>query len=208
MELRVTERVGRIRWIFLPLGMCALVAVGAHASADVVGDKVLFAVDRIDAFFDAIFSRWSVTAPLVDLVGLGQRTFFARAAALAWELSADALLAIPLLGYDERDAARELAIARVLIKRPPSLRLVQPVALLLLSIAGAVAVARLVQGSLLHYRLFGGFLAATALFGLLVFLAPRAVFRSLEHTAAQKAAIGVLGLAILLPLAIAAVASL
>ena len=122
MDLRVTERVSKIRWIFLPLGMCALVAVGTHAAADVVGDKVLFAVDRVDAFFDAIFSSWSVTAPLVDLVGLGERTFFARAVALAWELSADALLAIPLLGYDERAAADELTIARVLVKRRPSLK--------------------------------------------------------------------------------------
>src|SRR5437762_49738 len=68
MQLNVLQRVGRIRWIFLPLGMCALVAVGAHAAADVVGDRVLWLVDRVDAFFDAIFSSWSVTAPLVDLV--------------------------------------------------------------------------------------------------------------------------------------------
>jgi len=208
VELRVTERVSKIRWIFLPLGMCALVAVGTHAAADVVGDKVLFAVDRVDAFFDAIFSSWSVTAPLVDLVGLGERTFFARAVALAWELSADALLAIPVLGYDERAAADELTIARVLVKRRPSLRLVQPAAALLVSIAGAAAVARLLQGSLLHYPLIGGFVAATALFGLFLLLAPRAVFRSLEHASAQKTAIGLLGLAILGPLAIAAVASL
>jgi len=207
VELRVHERVGRIRWIFLPLGMCALVAVGAHAAADVVGEKVLFGVDRIDAFFDAIFSKWSVTAPLVDLVGLGQRTFFARGVALAWELAADALVAIPLLGYDERDATKELSIARGLIRRP-SIRLVQPAAALLISLAGAASIARLVQGSLLHYRFLGGFLAATALFGLLVFLVPRAVFRALEHASLQKTAIGLLGLAILAPLALAAVASL
>ena len=78
MQLRVAERVGRVRWIFLPLGLCALVAVGAHASADVVGDRVLWAVDRVDAFFDWIWSAWSFTAPLVDLVGLTQRTWFAR----------------------------------------------------------------------------------------------------------------------------------
>src|SRR5260370_41802771 len=102
MQLRVLERVGRIRWIFLPVGMCALTAVGAHAAADVVGDRVLWCVDRVDAFFDAIFGSWSVTAPLVDLVGLSQRTFFARAVALIVERGADALLAVPLPGDHER----------------------------------------------------------------------------------------------------------
>jgi len=34
MQWNVAERVGRVRWIFLPLGLCALVAVGAHASAE------------------------------------------------------------------------------------------------------------------------------------------------------------------------------
>lgn len=207
MRWNVQERVGRIRWIFLPFGLCALVAVGAHAGADVVGDKVLFAVDRIEAFFDAIFSKWSVTAPLVDLVGPGQRTFFARGVALIWELAADAMLAIPLLGYDERDAAREWTMASAWLKGP-KLRLVQPAAALLLALAGAAAVARLVRGSLLHYPLLGGLLAATALFGLMLFLVPRAVFRALEHTSTQRTAIGIAGLAILAPLAVAAVASL
>lgn len=197
--------MARIRWIFLPFGLCALVAVGAHAGADVVAEKVLFAVDGIDAFFDAIFSKWSLTAPLVDVIGLSQRTFFARAVALAWELAADAMVAIPLLGYDERDAAREWSMARVLLKKP-SLRLVQPIAALLLSVSGAVAVARLLRGSLLHWPLAGGLLGATALFGLLLLLAPRAVFRALEHGAGRKRV--VLALVVLAPVALAAVASL
>ena len=208
MQLRVAERVGRVRWIFLPLGLCALCAVGAHAAADRLGDTLLSGVDRVDAFFDAIFSRWSLTAPLVDLVGLGQRTFFARAVALAWELAADALLAIPLLGYDERKGSEEWALARALLRRRPSLRLVQPAAALFVCVAGAGAVARMLQGSLLHFPSLGALLAATALFALLVLLLPRAVFRSLEHAAAQKAAMGVLGLFLLVPLAVAAVASL
>src|SRR5438132_11530826 len=128
MQLNVLERVGRIRWIFLPLGMCALVAVGAHAGADVVGDRVLWIVDKVDAFFDAIFSTWSVTAPLVDLVGLEQRTLFARGAALLWELCADFLLALPLLGYDEREVSEEVALARALLWKRPSLRLFRPLA--------------------------------------------------------------------------------
>src|SRR5207248_11575011 len=131
MQLNVLQRVGRIRWIFLPLGMCALVAVGTHAAADLVGDRVLWIVDKVDAFFDAIFSSWSVTAPLVDLIGLTQRTFFARALALTWELSADALLAVPLLNYQERAAEQELALARTQLRKRPSLRLIRPAAALL-----------------------------------------------------------------------------
>src|SRR5260221_14324242 len=112
MQLRVAERVSRVRWIFLPLGLCALVAVGAHAAAGVVGDGGLWCRDGVDAFFDAIFASWSVTAPLVDLVGLSERTFFARAVALAWELCAVLLIAVPLFDYQERTVAGEWEIAR------------------------------------------------------------------------------------------------
>jgi len=205
----VAERVGRIRWIFLPLGLCALVAVGAHAAADVVGDRVLWVVDRVDALFDAVWSSWSFTAPLVEVVGLTQRTWFARAVALLWELAADALIAVPLLGYEQRDPAGEWKLARELLQRTRSpLRLVRPAATLLVAIAGACSVARTVQGSL-HLALHVGWLASLAragtLVGLLVLLAPRAAFRSLElaRTSRYRAAAAV----VLVPLMIAAVLS-
>lgn len=194
----------RIRWVFLPLGLCALVAVGVHSAADRMADVVLWGVDRVDAFFDAIFSSWSVTAPLVDLVGLGQRTFFARAVALAWELAADVLLAIPLLGYDERKGKDELALAKSWVRKP-SLRLVQPAATLLVALAGARSISRMVQGTLYHFPSLGAFVAMTALFALLVLLAPRAVFRSLEYSTAH---VRPFALVLLLPIAIAAVAAL
>jgi hypothetical protein len=208
VELRVLQRVGRARWIFLPLGLCALCAVGAHAAADVMGDRIFAVVDRLDAFFDGIFARWSVTAPLVDVIGLQQRTFFARALALAWELSADALLAIPLLDYRERAAAEEWALLRAMLARRPSLRLLPPLAMLLIGLAGAHAVARLVQGSLLHFALASRALGAATLALLVVLFLPRAVFRSLEHASARRTALGLLALAILAPLALAAVAAL
>lgn len=212
MQLDVPGRVARIRWVFLPLGLCALVAVGAHAAADVVGDRVLWLVDGVDAVFDALWSKWSVTAPLVDLVGLTQRTWFARAVALCWELAADALIAVPLLGYEERDAAREWAMARVLFRRLRSpLRAVRPLATLLVAVAGACSVARMVQGSLqlaLHLGWLSALARAAALAGLLVFLAPRAVFRSLEQTAGRRRiALGLLAAALLVPLMVAATLS-
>jgi hypothetical protein len=213
VQLDVEGRVARIRWVFLPLGLCALAAVGAHAAADVVGDRVLWLVDGVDSFFDALWSKWSVTAPLVDLVGLTQRTWFARAVALSWELAADALVAVPLLGYDERDAAREWAMARVLLRRLRSpLRAVGPLATLFVCVAGACSVARTVQGSLqlaLHAGWLSALLRVLSLAGLLVFLAPRAVFRSLEHAAARRRiGLGLLAAALLVPLMVAAALSI
>ena len=213
MQLNVLQRVGRIRWIFLPLGMCALVAVGAHAGADVVGDRVLWIVDKVDAFFDAIFSSWSVTAPLVDLVGLSQRTFFARGMALTWELIADVLIALPLLGYDEREAIDEWIRARLILqKKPTPRRLVRPIATLLVAIAGSCSVARMVQGSVqltFHSALFAHLAAAGTLLALLVLIVPRVAFRSLEHAdeKGRAVSVGIFGTAILAPMMLAALAA-
>jgi hypothetical protein len=206
----VQERVARIRWVFLPLGLCALAAVGAHAAADVVGDRVLWTVDRVDAFFDAIWSKWSFTAPLVEVVGLTQRTWFARAVALIWELLADALVAVPLLRYDERDASKEWQLGRDLLRRVRSpLVLVRPLAALLVGLAGAFSVARMVQGSLqlaLHLSWLGHLARAATLTGLVMLFVPRAVFRSLEH--ARTARFRVPGAVVLAPLLVAAILSL
>lgn len=209
MDWNVAERVGRIRWIFLPLGLCALVAVGAHAAADVVGDRLLWLVDRVDAFFDAIWSAWSFTAPLVEVVGLTQRTWFARAVALAWELAADALIAIPLLGYEERDAATEWTIGRDMLRRTRSpLALVWPVATVLVAVAGACSIARTVQGSVqlaLHVSWLAWLARTVTLLGLVVLLAPHAVFRSVEH--ARTSRYRVPATIILVPLMLAAALS-
>ena len=207
---QIADRVGRIRWIFLPLGLCALVAVGAHAAADVVGDQVLWLVDRVDAFFDWIWSAWSFTAPLVDVVGLTQRTWFARAVALVWELLADALIAVPLLGYTERDATSEWAAVRDLLRRTRSpLRLVRPVATLLVAMAGALSVTRAVQASV-HLAVHAGWLAwiarAVTLLAILILLVPRAVFRSLEQAPAARYRVP--AVVVLLPLILAAALSL
>jgi hypothetical protein len=202
-----------VRWIFLPLGLCALVAVGTHAAADVVGAQVLWLVDRADAFFDAIFSRWSFTAPLVDLVGLAERTVFARGVALVWELCADFFIALPILGYDERPVDEELALFRALSRKTrkrPSLRLVRPLAALATGIAGARSVARMVQGSVqlaLHFSALAQLVAAAVLFSLLVLFVPRAALRSLEHADGLKRR-GVVAALVLAPLVVAAVAAI
>jgi hypothetical protein len=202
----VPERVGRIRWVFLPFGLCALVAVGAHAAADVVGESVLQAVDRVDAFFDSIWSLWSFTGPLVELVGLTQRTWFARAVALIWELLADALIAVPMLGYEEREAKREWQLARELLRHVRSpLWLVRPFSTLVISAAGAFSIARMVRGSLqlaLHLSWLAQLARFLTLLSLLAVLAPRAVFRSLEH--ARTSRYRVPAAVVLVPLLLAA----
>jgi hypothetical protein len=209
VDWNVAERVGRIRWIFLPLGLCALVAVGAHAAADVVGDRLLWLVDRVDAFFDSIWSAWSFTAPLVEVVGLTQRTWFARAVALAWELAADALIAVPLLGYEERDATTEWKAGRDMLRRARSpLGLVRPIATLLVAVAGACSIARTVQGSVqltLHVSWIAWLARTVILLGLLALLAPHAVFRSIEHARTSRHRIP--ATVILLPLMLAAALS-
>jgi hypothetical protein len=192
--------VNRSRWVFLPLGLCALAAVGAHAAADVIAHRALLFATHVDAFFGSV----SFLAPLVDIVGAAQRTWLSRGLALLLELAADALVAIPLLGYDERDAKQELKLARGFLKKLKTWRLARPIASAMLSVAGACAVARLVRGTLLSVPFLAGLLAATVLFSLLVLIVPRAAFRSLEREAARPRP-SRLTLIVLLPLAIAAI---
>jgi hypothetical protein len=204
----------RVRFIALPLGLCALAAVGVHSAADVLGDRLLWLVDRIDAFLDGIFSAWSVTAPLVDVIGLQQRTWLSRGAALLWELSADLLLAVPLLGYEERAVPAELALAkklwRKLLKKPTPLRLVRPLCTAAVAIAGSCAVARLMRSTLLHYPVLAQLLALATLLSLLALLASRAALRSLEHADAvsdvkkRRATLGLFTSIVIVPLAVAA----
>jgi hypothetical protein len=195
--------VNRWRWAFLPLGLCAMAAVGAHAAADVVAHRALLFATHVDAFF----ARVSFLAPLVDIVSSSQRTWLSRALALALELPADVLVAIPLLGYDERAGSAELKLARLHFQRLRLWRLLRPLAAALLSVAGACAVARLVRATFFHFPFLAGLLAATVLFLLVVLLVPRAAFRSLEREASRRRP-SRLPLVVLLPLAVAALGAL
>jgi hypothetical protein len=191
--------VSRFRWAFLPIGLCAMAAVGAHASAEVVAHRALLFATQVDA----LFARVPFLAPLVDIVSSAQRTWLSRAVALALELAADVLVAAPLLGYDERSGTQEIRLARVFFRRLPVWRLLRPLAAVLLTVAGACAVARLVRATLLHVPFVAGAVAALALFLLLALLVPRAAFRFLEREATRPKP-SRLTLALLLPLAVAA----
>jgi hypothetical protein len=231
--------LGHFRWAFMPLGLCTLIAVGVHAAADTLDDQLLVLVDAVDAALDGVAGRYPLTESLVDVLSLEGRTTLARLLALAWELAADVVLALPALGYRERAEAgseerwralldgpgptwREL-LARC-VRRPTTMRWVRPLATALVVVAGACAVARLVQGTVyLSWReLFGELvadvvargLALAALAGLLWRLGWRAVLRNLEHAdaaselhargAARAFAYGLPGSALVAPLSLAA----
>jgi len=185
---RAARLADRLRFVFVPIALCALVAVGAHAAAEVASERTLALVDWIDAGLDSFFARFALTASLVDLVGPAQRIGFARALALLWELCADAFLALPLLGYDERadEAKRFRALCEKTYKRPTTLRIVRPVATAVIGLAGACSTARLLQGTVhlaLHGGRFAGLLAGglavLAVCGLVASLAWRAVVHAL-----------------------------
>jgi len=212
----------RLRFLFLPIALCALVAVGAHAAAEVASERILSVVDALDAALDSFFSRFALTTPLVDWIGPAQRIGFARALALVWELCADALIALPLLGYDERadEVKRFRALCEKAWKRPTTLRVVRPIATAVIALAGACSTARLLQGSVhlaLHGGAFAGFLArglaVVAVCALVASLAWRAVVHALlraDRTSDRRArswrsslALGAPSAVVLLPLAMA-----
>jgi hypothetical protein len=222
--------VAYFRWLFMPLGLFALIAVGVHAAADTVDDRLLWLIDRADAAFDTFVSQWALTQPMVDWVGLEQRIWIARAFALVWELAADLFLALPALGYEEHDT-RAPAVKRWrpllerVIKQPSLMSLVRPLATAAIALAGSCAVARMIQGALfLSLRPTMGDAAAgpvarvaalAGLAGVLVAMGGRAVLRNLQHAhdVADKERThlklhrwtrGAVGSAIVAPLALAA----
>jgi hypothetical protein len=148
----------------MPLGLVALVAVGVHAAADAWDARLLSLVDRGMAAMDTICSRDALTQPLVGLIGLEQRTRFAAALALLWELSVDLVLAVPLLGYRERDPKDPTAVGlrlRSWVQQPTTLRWTRPPLVVAMVLAGACQVARMV-GSQLHGVFEGGRFAVWA----------------------------------------------
>lgn len=156
----VSRKLAGFRWVFMPLGLVALIAVGVHAAADVVDDRILWLVDHADALFDSLAGRFQATASWVDVVDLQQRVKIARSAALIWELAADIILCWPALGYRERDGRKPVIfetslqgtggfrqLFRRLRTRPTTMRVFRPVAVALVALAGGCTVARMIQGA-------------------------------------------------------------
>lgn len=202
---RLSRFLGGGRWLFMPFGLVAVVMMGVHAAADTMDDRFLWLFDRVDSALDALLSSWGPTRGWVDVVGAPQRTMVARALALVWELAADVLLLWPVLGYREVHKPRvdTLLTTRSLERRtwrslfqrvwdqPTLLRVALPLVTALIVLAGAVAVARMVQGaaylSLISWlgSATAGWvaraLALVALAAVAVSLCWRAVLRTLQY---------------------------
>ena len=89
-----SRALGRARWLFLPLGLAACVAIGVHAAADALADVLLWRLASLSAWLgDALVELHLASAEALDA---GVPTNAARGLALAWELSADVALALPL----------------------------------------------------------------------------------------------------------------
>lgn len=197
----VSRFFGAFRWAFMPIGLFALVAVGVHAAADVVDDKLLRAVEWLDVLFDGLLAQSEHTAAWVNKIDSRERTLIARGLALAWELGVDAFIALPALGYDEQDEKdRKFSLIKEtwrtllarLNKQPTPMRLVRPFVTAIFVFGGAYAVSRLVESTLFVglvgdvapadvaaplARIFAG----TAMTIVLFSHAWRAVLRSLQH---------------------------
>lgn len=228
---KVSKLIGRCRFVFMPLGLFALVAVGVHAAADTLDDRILWGVDHLDAGFDALFGAWSWTSSWVHWIDLEDRTWLSRSLALGWELAADLVLALPALGYREEPMGPRTTRRRWkevfwdAVRRPTVLRVTRPLATAAVVVAGACAVGRMVQGAVyLSQRgwlgegaagLLARLLALGALAGVLLAFGMRAVMRNLQHADViatsvparpylQLVAQGAVGSAVVIPLAVAA----
>jgi hypothetical protein len=185
----------------MPLGLLALVAVGVHAAADLVDDRVLRLVELLDAWLDGLLAEWTLTAAWVNRFDSRERVALARGLALAWELAVDAFIAVPGLGYvevsqDERRFSLGPQTWRSLLARlnarPTPMLLMRPAVTAVFVVGGAYAVSRLVESTLfvglvpdvaspevaqVVARLLGG----AALLAVLFSFGWRAVLRALQH---------------------------
>lgn len=74
------------RWLFMPLGLLALIAAGVHAAADVVDDHLLGLVETSDLWFDNLFVQNERFAAWAAWVDVRERTVIARALAVVTRL--------------------------------------------------------------------------------------------------------------------------
>lgn len=158
---RLGGAIASARFLYLPLALFALIAVGVHAAADTLDDRLLWLVDHLDAAFDAGVGSFAWTQPWVHWIDLDDRVRIARGLALIWELAADGFLAFPILGYREKEPRKSELAAWLgstprrlrdqlldVARRPTVMRITRPLCALAVVLAGACAVARMVHGAL------------------------------------------------------------
>jgi len=154
---KVSGFFGIFRGFFMPLGLFALVAIGVHAAADLVDDRILSLVDALDAWADGWLAQSERLASWVDRIGPLQRTIIARSLAVVWELAVDLLVVLPQLGYGEADEVEPRFSFRRetwrtlfgrLNRQPTPMRLVRPLVTAIFVGGGGYAISRLVESTL------------------------------------------------------------
>jgi len=214
-----------VRWAVLPFGLVALVAVGVHAAADTVDDRLLLAVEGADAWLDRLLGTWDATRAFVDLIGPAERLWAARSLTLGWELVVDLLLAWPVITYrapGSGSAGERRRVWAQVRARPSPMLVLRPLATAAVCLAGACAVAQMAQGTFYLSTLdvlgdaagpLARGLAVAVLAGVLLSLGWRAVVGSFQDACdsvadspSRKAALarGLWGSALSVPLAVAA----
>lgn len=147
---RVSGFFALFRWLYVPLGLLALIAVGVHSAADVLDDRLLLGVEALDAWLDGLLAQSPPLAPWVERIDAHERTVIARSLAVVWELGVDLFIAVPAFGYDEDGGAR--ASMRVVLARlsqaPTPMRVLRPLITGVFVIGGAYAVSYLVESTL------------------------------------------------------------
>lgn len=228
----VSRAISAFRWVFMPLGLLALVAVGVHAAADSVDDRLRWVIEQLDAAMDGVFADFEATRQWVDAVGSVERTHLSRGLALLWELAVDVAIALPALGYYEESERAALINSKQtwraqlerLNKKPTPMRIIHPTVAGVFVVAGAYAIARMVESSMFLALRAGivpdgingplaRMLALAAMVLVLASLGWRAVLRALQHAdqACEKRAgkragpmtAGLVSSALALPLAVA-----
>jgi hypothetical protein len=147
--------IDAFRWLYLPLGLVALLAVGIHAGADGMDDRLRLIIERVDALLDNLWGRFELTTPWVDVVGAVERTHLARGVALVWEVAVDFVVAWPVMRHcDERffegfaTPFTQLRTQLSSLNRSSAVRIVRPIIALVFAGAGSYAIAGLVESAL------------------------------------------------------------
>lgn len=156
--------------VILPLGLFSVLAVGLHVGSDRIDDHLFVVVSWLDSLFDAgatavirligsLFSGsehaidvWTVRA--IEWIDVDTKTELARIGALAVELFADFILALPVFFHRAQTVSPRQFVEHVkkTFRDPTLLKLVAPVSVLAAGTAGAFAVSRELQ-VLTHARL-------------------------------------------------------
>jgi hypothetical protein len=167
LKSRVIERlslfVGGLRPMFIPFGLFALLAIGIHVGCNRLDNHLFVLLNVIDAAVDdvlcfiiqkvcALFSASQSTVDLltyraIDFIDLEIKSDAARYGALAYELVADVVLALPVFLYREErwttDGIRERA--KAYFEDPTLLKLAGPAAAVSAGIAGVFSISREIE---------------------------------------------------------------